>query len=99
MQTRSFIGLDVHKETISISIAEDRRNGPVHFLGAIPNLPDEIAKFTKRLSRHGELDFCYEPEAADTVSSPAHGTWAQVHSCGDLDDSAQTWRADQDRPA
>jgi transposase len=58
--TRSFIGMDVHKATISISIAEDSRNGPVRFLGVIPNTPEEIAKMAKRLSRHGELDFCYE---------------------------------------
>jgi len=60
MQTRSFIGMDVHKATISISIAEDGRNGPVRLLGVIPNAPEEIAKMAKRLSRHGELDFCYE---------------------------------------
>jgi transposase len=60
MQTRSFIGLDVHKETISVSIAEDGRDGPVRFLGVIPNSPDEVAKMAKRLVRHGELDFCYE---------------------------------------
>ncbi len=58
--TRSFIGMDVHKATISISIAEDGRDGPVRFLGVIPNVPDEIAKMAKRLSKHGELDFCYE---------------------------------------
>jgi transposase len=60
MQTRLFIGLDVHKATISISIAEDGRNGSVRFLGVIPNTPHEIAKMAKRLSPHGELDFCYE---------------------------------------
>jgi transposase len=60
MQTRSFIGLDVHKATISISIAEDGRNGPVRFLGVIPNTAEEVAKLAKRLARHGELDFCYE---------------------------------------
>lgn len=61
MQTvRSFVGMDLHNETISISVAEDRRNGPVRFLGVIPNRPDEIAKMAKRLSKHGELDFCYE---------------------------------------
>ena len=60
MQTRSFVGLDVHKATIAVSIAEDGRNGEVRFLGAIPNTPDEIAKLAKRLSRHGTLDFCYE---------------------------------------
>ena len=52
---RSFIGLDVHKETISISVAEDGRNGPVRFLGVIPNTADDVAKMAKRLARHGEL--------------------------------------------
>lgn len=60
MQTTSFIGMDVHKETISMSIAEHGRNGPVRFLGVISNTPDEISKTAQRLSRHGELDFCYE---------------------------------------
>ena len=58
--TRSFVGMDVHKASISISIAEDGRNGPVRFLRVILNTPEEIAKMAKRLSRHGELDFCYE---------------------------------------
>jgi hypothetical protein len=30
----SFVGMDVHKETISIGVAEDRRNGPVRLIGA-----------------------------------------------------------------
>ena len=60
MQTRSFIGMDVHKATISISIAEEGQDGPVRFLGVIPNAPDDIAKTAKRLARHGQLEFCYE---------------------------------------
>ena len=61
MQTvRSFVGMDVHKETISISVAEDGRNGEVRFTGVIPNQPEDIAKMAKRLAKHGELDFCYE---------------------------------------
>jgi transposase len=61
MQTvRSFVGMDVHKETISISVAEDGRDGSVRFLGVIPNATDDVAKMAKRLSKHGELDFCYE---------------------------------------
>jgi len=47
----------VHKATISISIAEGGRSGPVRFLGVIPNTSDDIAKMAKRLSKHGELDF------------------------------------------
>jgi RHS repeat-associated protein len=58
--TRSFMGMDVHKATITIRIAEDGRDGAVRFIGVIPNAPDDIAKMAKRLSKHGELDFCYE---------------------------------------
>lgn len=57
---RSFVGMDVHKETISISVAEDGRSGPVRFIGVIPNTPEAVHKIAKQLSRHGELDFCYE---------------------------------------
>jgi transposase len=60
MQTTSFIGLDVHKDSISVSIAEGGRDAPVRFLGAIPNAHDDILKLAKRLSQHGSLDFCYE---------------------------------------
>ena len=60
METRSFVGLDVHKVNIAVSVAEDGRNGEVRFLGTIPNTPDEITKLTKRLTKHGPLDFCYE---------------------------------------
>jgi hypothetical protein len=31
MQTKSFLGLDVHKETITVSVAENGRNGAVRF--------------------------------------------------------------------
>jgi transposase len=52
--------MDVHKATISISVAEDGRSGPVRFLGVIPNTPEAVHKMAKQLARHGELDFCYE---------------------------------------
>ena len=57
MQTRSFVVLDVHNASISVSLAEDGRNGEFRFLGAIPNTPDEGAKLAKRLSRHVALEF------------------------------------------
>src|ERR1700722_52185 len=59
-QTRSFVGMDVHKATISISVAEDGRSGPVRFIGVIPNTQEAVHKLAKQLARHGELDFCYE---------------------------------------
>jgi transposase len=79
MQTTSFIGMDVHKATISISIAEAGRNAPVRFRGVIGNSPDEIAKMAKLLSRHGELNFCYE------AGGCGYGIYRQLttlgHSC------------------
>jgi hypothetical protein len=35
---KSFVGMDV-KATISISVAEDGRSGPVRFIGVVPNTP------------------------------------------------------------
>jgi hypothetical protein len=75
-QTRSFVGMDVHKATISISVAEDVRTGPVRFLGVIPNTSDDVAKMAKRLSRHGELDFCYE------ASCCGYGIYRQLTALG-----------------
>lgn len=79
MKTRSFVGLDVHKATIAVSVAEDGRNGEVRFLGAILNTPEEMVKLAKRLSRHGRLDFCYE------AGSCGYGIYRQLtllgHTC------------------
>ena len=56
-----YIGLDVHKVSISVSIAEDGRDGAVRFLGEIPNTPTDVAKLAKRLAKDGSrLEFCYE---------------------------------------
>jgi uncharacterized protein with FMN-binding domain len=59
-QSKSFVGMDVHKATISVSVAEEGRSGQVRFIGAIPNTPEAVHKMAKQLARHGELDFCYE---------------------------------------
>jgi hypothetical protein len=45
--------MDVHKDTVSISITGEGRNGPVRFLGVIANQADEIAKIAKRVDRFG----------------------------------------------
>jgi len=76
MQSRSFVGMDVHKATISVSVAEEGRSGPVQFLGTIANRPDEIAKMAKRLARHGELEFCYE------ASNCGYGIYRQLTALG-----------------
>ena len=98
-QIRSFVGMDVHKTTISISVAEDGRSGPVRFIGVIPNTPEAVHKMVKQLARHGELDFCYEASGCGYGIIASSQGWTQVHRGCAVDDPAQTRRADQDRPA
>jgi len=53
--------LDIHKERISIAVAESGRSGAVEYLGEISNAPDAIGKLCDRLRRPGKtLAFCYE---------------------------------------
>lgn len=60
MQTL-YVGLDVHKATISVTTAEEGREGPVKFVGTIPNTPNDIAKLARRLAKNdAQLRFCYE---------------------------------------
>jgi transposase len=52
--------LDVHKETIAVSVAE-ADGGEVRYMGEIPNTPDAVVKLVRRLRKEGsKLSFCYE---------------------------------------
>lgn len=56
-----FIGLDIHKARISVTVAESGREGSIEYLGEISNDVGAIVKLCKRLERPGEmLSFCYE---------------------------------------
>ena len=61
MNTTIFVGLDVHKATMSVAVAEGLRDGEVRCLGTFANRSDQIAKLAQRLAREGRrLSFCYE---------------------------------------
>jgi transposase len=56
-----YVGLDVHKETISVSLAEGGGRGEARYYGKIANNDGALRKLASKLSK-GErrLRFCYE---------------------------------------
>jgi transposase len=57
----TYIGLDVHKDTIAVALAEAGRRSEVREYGKIANAPTAVKALATKLSRGGnELRFCYE---------------------------------------
>jgi transposase len=56
-----FVGLDVHKATISVAFAHGERSGEARHWGAIANSADHVRKLVAKLGSDGRLlHFCYE---------------------------------------
>ena len=77
MKTTTFVGLDVHKSTIAVGIAEAGRGGELRYWGEIAHRRDSIAKLLAKLGeRKGELSFCYE------AGPTGYGLYRQITAAG-----------------
>jgi transposase len=55
-----YVGMDVHKETIAVSVAE-ANGGEVRYFGEIANTPEAMEKLVRQLRKgNAALSFCYE---------------------------------------
>lgn len=53
------MGLDVHKNTITVAVAKWGRN-EAEVIGTIPNAPQALSKLLRRLGKPvNQLHFCY----------------------------------------
>ena len=61
MNKTLYVGLDVHKDTIAVAVAEDGRGGEIRFHGVTANSADAVLRLTKTLTRNDHRpSFCYE---------------------------------------
>lgn len=58
-QDTKFVGLDVHKATIPVAVA-DASGGEARAVGTIPNQPEAVARLVRKLGPAGRLVCCYE---------------------------------------
>ncbi len=87
-----FIGLDVHKETITVALAEEGTRGEVREYGRIVNAPDALKALLDKLGRPGSsFRFCYE--AGPFGYGIQRQLTAAGHECGHraLPDPTQAW--------
>lgn len=56
-----FVGLDVHKDTITVAIAEADRRGEIRRYGQIANTPEAVTRLVRTLGkRHRSPEYVYE---------------------------------------
>lgn len=75
MKYTTFVGLDVHKDTIAVAVAKEGREA-AESLGTIINSPEAIAKLVRKLGPAKNLYFGYE------AGPCGYGIYRQLTSAG-----------------
>jgi len=71
-----YVGLDTHKETIAVSVA-DAAGGKARYFGEVANRPAALGKLMRRLSPDGEVvSYCYE------AGPCGYGLYRQISEAG-----------------
>jgi hypothetical protein len=87
-KSTTYVGLDVHKDTIAIALAEAGGRNDVHEYGKIANTPTALKTLAAKLSRVGsELRFCCE--AGPSGSTAIGPRRARLRRRGSVADPAQ----------
>ena len=61
MNSITYVGLDLHKATVSVAVAESGRGGENRQLRVFENRPEVLSKLAARLSnKNCRVSFCYE---------------------------------------
>jgi len=62
-----YLGMDVHKESITIAVLPEVAKSPTR-LDRLPNNLPKLKKWLERVSRDGEIRACYEASGAGSCS-------------------------------
>ena len=69
-----YLGMDVHKESITIAVLPEAAKFPTR-LDRLPNDLPKLKRWLNRLAREGEIRACYEASGAGYVIHRAMKEW------------------------